>query len=236
MKKLSKNARIALVVVGLLLYAGAGYFLLVSRQGAKAAELKEQVAEVETKISTARIAAKRSEAAKPEPIRIADLFRLSKAMPDQTDMPGVLLELNRVARETGIEFESIVPQPITPLEGYQMMPIDLIFEGSFYDLTDFLFRTRTLVGVRDGELDSRGRLFNVEKIDFAEGEEQFPSIRASLRIEAYVFGAGSTDPAAAAPPPVPVPAPADAAAAAETPAPTEPPAVPEGATAVGATP
>jgi hypothetical protein len=164
-------------------------------------------------------------------VRIADLFRLSKAMPDQADMPGVLLELNKVARDTGIEFESIVPGAALPDSGFQIVPIDLVFQGDFYDLADFLYRTRTLVVVQDGALHARGRLFNVEKIEFGEGEELFPKIRASLRLEAYVYGTGV--PATG----MPI-TPATEAPAPEGTTPTDPPAAPapEGATAVGATP
>ena len=98
MKK-NQNTVIAAVVIGLLAYAAAGYFLLVGRQSGQADDLKTQVAAVEARITETRAASARAAAApKEEPVRVADLFRLSKAMPDQTDMPGVLLELNRVGR------------------------------------------------------------------------------------------------------------------------------------------
>lgn len=234
MKKMTANTKIALIVLGLLVYAAGGYFMLIGKQSSKAAEVKEQVAQVEAKITEVRIASRRAAAApEVEEVRVADLFRLSKAMPDQADMPGVLLELNKVARDTGIEFESIVPGAALPETGFQIVPIDLVFQGDFYDLADFLYRTRTLVVVQDGALHARGRLFNVEKIEFGEGEDHFPSIRASLRLEAYVYGTGvpatgmpitpaATDPTTTPP--------------ATTTTPIEPPAAPEGATAMGATP
>ena len=129
-----------------------------------------------------------------------------------------------------------MPGGATPDAGFQIVPIDLVFQGDFYDLADFLYRTRTLVGVRDGELDARGRLFNVERIEFSEGADRFPNIRASVRLEAYVYGTGA--PATATPPVATAPAttaPATTTPTTTTPAPTEPPAAPEGATAMGAT-
>lgn len=238
--KMTKNTKIVGIVVGLLVYAALGHFLLVSKQGAKAADLQTQLAETEAQITQARAASRR--VVKIEPVKVADLFRLSKAMPDTTDMPGVLLELNRIARDSGISFESITPQVSGPGAGYTVVPIDLVFEGNFYDLADFLYRTRTLVGVRDGELDARGRLFNVQTLAFAEATELFPQIRAALRVEAYVFGTDTAAPGAAAPAapaPVPPTTPPDAATTAPTDT-TAPPAVTppaaEGATAMGATP
>ena len=95
-------------------------------------------------------------------------------MPAVPDMPGILLELARIADETGIEFQSISPEASTVEGDYQVVPIGLIFDGNFYELSDLLFRLRTLVGVRHGELEATGRLFSVEKIDFAESPERLP--------------------------------------------------------------
>ena len=44
-----------------------------------------------------------------QPIRVADLFKLSRAMPDRTDIPSVLLQLSEISAETGVSFQSITP-------------------------------------------------------------------------------------------------------------------------------
>ena len=93
-------------------------------------------------------------------------------------MPGILLELSRIAEETGIRFKSISPQSALAIGAYQSVPIDVVFDGSFYALSDFLFRLRTLVSVRHGELHAAGRLFSVETVSFSEAERAF---RSSLR-------------------------------------------------------
>ena len=136
-------------------------------------------------------------------------------MPDTDDMPGIILDLNAVAEATGIKFVSIQPSAPTPKTGYSAIGITLTFEGNYFDLTDFLFRLRNLVTVRDGRLSSSGRLFTLDTLSMKEGEEGFPNISAGLTLSAYVFGA--TDPAATAltPPPTgtePPPPPSDAAA------------------------
>ena len=103
-------------------------------------------------------------------------------------MPGILLELPRIADETGIRFKSITPQPALPVAAYQVVPIDVAFDGSFYALSDFLFRLRTLVTVRRGELHAAGRLFSVASVDFAESDRGFPLLAATLKLNAYVYG------------------------------------------------
>jgi hypothetical protein len=114
-------------------------------------------------------------------------------MPDQTDMPGILLQLNQVAEDSGISFEQITPSTTAmPVSGYLAIPITVEFQGNFYDLSDFLYRLRNLVDVRRGALDATGRLFAIDSIEFAEASPPgFPEIRAHLVIDAFVFGTGT---------------------------------------------
>jgi hypothetical protein len=191
-------AVIAGIVVGLLVYALAGYFLLISPQRGKAADLKKETAATQQQIEQYRVQAAQQKSTPP--IRVAELFRLTKAMPDSIDMPGVLLELSRVARESGIEFASISPQGPAAQSGYSSFPITLEFDGNYYELADFLFRLRSLVRVHDGRLDAQGRLFVVDTISFSESVHAFPRIKASLEMHAFVYGdatAATTAPAAA---------------------------------------
>jgi Tfp pilus assembly protein PilO len=200
------SARALYVVVGAILFAYTFgfWFLIVAPKRALAGELAAELATTELAVSTARTAA----TAPPDsqPIAVADIFRLAKAMPGVTDMPGILLELARIADETGIEFQSISPQASTVEGDYQVVPISLIFDGNFYELSDLLFRLRTLVGVRHGELEATGRLFAVETIDFAESTDGFPDLTANLTLNAYVYGTAS--PASSAPAAAAAPAPA----------------------------
>ena len=211
-RKLSPRALYILVAAGLIVYTLGFWFLLVAPKRALAAELEAEVTATEIAVSAARAAA----VAPPDtqPIAVADIFRLAKAMPAVPDMPGILLELARIADETGIEFQSITPEASTVEGDYQIVPIGLVFDGSFYELSDLLFRLRTLVGVRHGELEATGRLFSVETISFAESADGFPEITASLTLNAYVYG---TESAASS-----LPAPAEPAPAAggSVPAPT----------------
>ena len=96
-------------------------------------------------------------------------------------MPGVLLELNRIARETGIRFESITPQDAADAGGYLAPPIDLVFDGNFYELSDFLYRLRTLVSVHGGQLEATGRLFTVRTLSFVESERELPADQGDAR-------------------------------------------------------
>ena len=202
MKKPSNPAVIALVVVGVLVYLAAGYFLLISPQRSKSADLEKQVSQTQSQIDQYRALSAQAKAAAP--IRVADLYRLEKAMPNEVDMAGIVLELSRIARETGISFESITPQGPAPQTGFQMLPVTLLFDGNYFELSDFLYRLRSLVRVRSGRLAATGRLFVVESISFSESQKSFPRIQASVVVNTFIYGdqpLPGTPGAAVAPPP-----------------------------------
>jgi hypothetical protein len=230
---------IALIVLGFVVAGVGGWFLVVGPQRSKAAELDKQIADTRQAIDAAR--ALTVQAKRGAKIRVADLFRLTKAMPDQTDMAGIVLELNQVAEDSGITFEQITPATTAvALSGYAAIPITVEFQGNFYDLADFLYRLRNLVDVRHGALDATGRLFAIDQIEFAEAPPPpgFPEIRAHLVIDAFVFGTGSVS--AAVPPPAAAATDTTSTATTTTPTttstattPTPPPSTDETAAAAG---
>ncbi len=183
-RNLSPRAASALVVVGCLIVLLAGLFALVMPQRHKASQLTKEVASTQAQITAARALA----AQKPEQrIRVADLFKVVKAMPDASDMTEIILQLQQTASDAGVAFDSIHPQAVEAGTGYTVQPIDLSFNGNFYALTDFLFRLRKLVTVHHGTLNATGRLFSVGSIDFGAGADGFPQIAANLHVNAFVY-------------------------------------------------
>jgi Tfp pilus assembly protein PilO len=183
-----------------LIVAAVGYFLLVKPLQDDAGRLADQAAELQTQVDVAVAARNRQAGGAEETIRVADVFQLTKAMPDKTDMPGIVLALDSLASAAGVDFTSISPGAPVAKEGYAAVPINLAFDGSYYDLTDFLFRLRNLVIVRDGRLEAEGRLFSLDSLAMAEGKNGFPQIQAALIVNAYVHApapaptAGTTAP------------------------------------------
>jgi Tfp pilus assembly protein PilO len=199
MRNKSSAPIVAGIAAGLLVYALAGYFLLISPQRGKAADLTHQIKVTQEQVDLYRASAAQAKATTP--IRVADLFRLTKAMPDEVDMADLLLELSRVARESGIELDSVTPQPPAVGAGFQSMPLTLEVDGNYYELSDFLFRLRSLVRVTSGRLDAQGRLFVVDSISFSESTKSFPRLKAGLTLHAFVYGDNTVP--VAAPPAVP---------------------------------
>ena len=196
--KLSQNAQIGVIVAGALVLGLAVWFLLVHPQSGKVSSLKRQAQDVQEKIDAyhQQVAAARS----APKIEVADVYRLAKAMPTKTDMPDVVLELSQLARDTGISFDSISPQPVAAVGSYSVLPISVTFNGNFYNLADFLYRLRSLVTVHAGRLDATGRLFSVDTLAFNESPKKFPQIQATLVIDAFVYSSAPAPAPAAAPP------------------------------------
>jgi hypothetical protein len=190
------NAQIGAVVgaIALLMLVG-GWFLLISPKRSQVSKLEDEIAATQQQLETTRAAAIAAKNA--EPIRYADLFRLAKAMPEDSDHSGIVLELNRVASDSGIRFDEIVPGATQIAPGFRTIPIELKFEGNFFNLSDFLYRLRNLVGVENGRLTATGRLFSVDRLIFAESERGFPQITATLTVSAFLYGSA---PATSAPP------------------------------------
>ena len=187
--KLPPKALIPVILLALAVVGAFVFFVIVSPQKSKAASLQKEVEAMRLQVSEERL--KSIDGRKAEPIKVADLFRLSKAMPDQTDMSGLLLQLNGLAADTGITFDSITPQPVVSQTGYQVVPVQVVFHGNFYNLADLLYRLRNLVSVNGGRLDATGRLFAIDTVDFAEAKGGFPEIQATLLVDAFVFGTGT---------------------------------------------
>jgi type IV pilus assembly protein PilO len=172
-KPLNPVVLIVLVIVGVLVVGGLGYFVLVRPQGAKLKHVKGDEKSAQAQLDA--------------------YHQKVLAMPAQTDMPDLVLELSQLARDTGIRFDSISPQPAVPMGSYTVLPISVTFNGTFYDLADLLYRLRSLVNVHAGRLDATGRLLSVDTLAFGESPLKFPRIQATLVIDAYSYGAAPAD-------------------------------------------
>jgi type IV pilus assembly PilO-like protein len=196
--KLSQNALIGIIVAGLLVFGLGAWFVVVHPQSGKVSSLKREAQDVQGKIDAYH---QQVTAARSAPkIEVADVYRLAKAMPTNTDMPDLVLELSELARDTGISFDSISPQQLAPVGSYSALPISVTFNGNFYNLADFLYRLRSLVTVHAGRLDATGRLFSVDTLAFNESEKKFPQIQATLVIDAFVYASAPAPVPAATPP------------------------------------
>lgn len=211
----SPKGKIGAAVAGVIVLVAAGWLLLVSPQRSKATDLETQLT-----ASRGELLQRRTALAQPSAsvtVKPSDLYRLTKALPDKTDMAGILLDVNRLAGRNELEFSAVTPAADQLGSGYVMHPLSVVVQGRFGDVSRFLGDVRTLVTVRKGRLDSRGRLYSVSQVDVSQpdSDKKFPVVKATVTLNAYAFSS-------------PVPA---------TPAPsTTPDSSSNGTVAAGATP
>jgi hypothetical protein len=192
------------VVVGGIVGAGLfvlliGWFVVVRPQSHKASSLAAQTASVQSQITSnlAAIAAQKNATAVVAPkIRVADVYKLAKAMPSAVDMPDILLELSQVANDAGVDLQNISPNPPAS-DG--TIGLGMSVSGDFFTVTDLLYRLRNLVSVRNGALEATGRLFSVDTISFSPSGAG--KIDATIALHTYTYNGSA---AVATPAPAPV--------------------------------
>jgi Tfp pilus assembly protein PilO len=210
-KPMPKAAVLGLIVVAGLLVAFVGYSVLVKPQKTKAAAITKQITDAQALLDQYRADAATAKANIAPKIRVADVYRLARAMPSSEDMPDILIELDDVAKSAGIRLDSISPGALLPGNGFQILPIGIQFSGDYYSITDLLYRLRTLVSVRHGQLESTGRIFAVKNVTLSPGGT---GLSASVSLETYIYGnAPSLAPVATA---VPAPASTDTSSSTTT--------------------
>lgn len=199
-----------LAAAGLVVLAAVLYAALVRPLGGTSSELDGWIAAADAQIASLQASLEPSAPA-PDAIRVADVVELARAMPDDDSIAAAILELDAYAKSAGVEFISITPGSAQAGGGFTRVPLSVSFVGSYYDLTDLVYRLRQLVRVRDGELAATGRLFTIDSVNWHEPSiERFPAVQADLVISAYVYGVdtsllqalpgqGATTPAATTP-------------------------------------
>lgn len=189
-----KRAAIALGAVGGLAVLAAAWFFVVSPQQSKADDLDRQVVAAQGELAQRKVAL--ATPAADLTVKAGDTYRLAKALPDATDMAGMILDLNRLASRHKLAFTSIAPQPPLASTGYVAQPVAVEVEGRFSSVSAFLGELRRLVRVHQGRLDARGRIYSATDVNLTEAAKKFPNVKAAVTIESYTFLA---PPAAATP-------------------------------------
>ena len=183
---LSPRTLMALAAGAVLVYMLVVWFLVVAPKRSDAASLNADVAAAEIRLADAQASANRPQR---RGAPVSDVFRLAKAMPSIADQPGLVLELDRLARASGVELGSISPrEPVVDAGGATMVPVAVVVGGSYRKITRFLASTRQLVTVRRGKLRATGRLFTVQSVELSESNsEGFPMLDGTITLNAYVY-------------------------------------------------
>jgi Tfp pilus assembly protein PilO len=70
--------------------------------------------------------------------------------------------------------------------GLETVPVQLEFEGNFFNLADFFHRVKRFVRVANKDVLVSGRLLTVEGVSWASDAENFPSLTATVNATIYL--------------------------------------------------
>ena len=188
-KPLPKFVPFVIAVIVPLLVGVGGYKFVVAPKKVQAKTLQDQTASIEAQIASYKAQAAQPQAKTPK-IKYADVYRLQQALPTSIRVPDLILELDRVAEDAGIQFDSISFPAAPPPAGtpYNPFPVSLSFSGDFYTITDLLYRLRSLVTIRHGTLDASGPLISIDSVGLTPAASG-SKLTATVSLTAYTYAA-----------------------------------------------
>jgi hypothetical protein len=180
--KLTPKVVAALAAAAIVAVALMGWFAFVSPQQSKASGLDRQIADAKTQLvaldANARIGSTNKN---------GSALVLARAMPQGMAMPSVLRQLLRAANGSKVRLDSVTPQAATPEAGYQTVPMDIVVTGRYFPIQRFLHRLRTQTRVAGDRVHASGRLFSVDGVSLAAGENQLPQLAATIHLKVFTY-------------------------------------------------
>lgn len=202
MKKLKlKNQNQLLATLGFvalgLVVGIAGLFLAVLPQRSHTASLDKQIADAQKQFASLHAVSGRGPS-----LHAAQLFQLSRAMPDDVDMPGIVNDLSRAAASSSVSILQFAPgAAYVQTDGANAIPLKLTVTGSWHGISTFLRTLRRDVRVGKSSLTVSGRVFVVDDIALSTGSSSSSTssgtggpavpngeLTASLTIDAFTYG------------------------------------------------
>lgn len=190
--KLSDKRVIAGLAGLVLVIVVAAWLAVVGPERKKVGTLDRQIGSTQQQIDEREAALHSPKAAIH--VKASDVYLLTRAMPDDTDMSGIVLAFNRLALQHKVELTSIQPGALVAQAGFNTQPVTLILTGQFARVTSYISDLRRLVNVRGHDLAAQGRLFSVDSVDFEPGDAKSTNgdVKATLTVDAFTFAGGTS--------------------------------------------
>lgn len=147
---MSRNDRNILIigVLAIVLVVVGFYFLLLGPLMSTLDEKAQERDDKEAQLASLQQEVAELEAARENAPEIErQLLELSKRIPEQPEVPTLVVQIEEIAEASGVTQVSIVPGDPGPAPGggaFSVLPVTMSFEGTYEELQNFLFRTRNL--------------------------------------------------------------------------------------------
>jgi hypothetical protein len=168
MSKLNKRDSVLLLLIAAIALVGGIYWFYVkparadlSAKQTASREAQDRVTQLEGELQKLM-----ATASKPRKASAFQEFRLAKAYPYSEDIPVLILQIEELAKRSGVELGELTPSASTDYAGVTGTPFNLVVKGKFFDVQDFLYRLHNRVSVNgSGRLRIKGRMLAVTKAD-----------------------------------------------------------------------
>ena len=204
---------VLIVAVAFLVLAGGFYKLVLGPEKSKVDDLQAEVDDAQARLDAARTLLASNEAARKGFRSAYDtVVRLGKAVPGDDDVQSLLVQLDRAANRTFIDFQSIAVDEsaagaVAPVStdpaaatttgalppgatvgpaGFPVMPFSFTFRGQFFRLAKFFARLDNFVKTRNGKIDVTGRLLTIDGLKLEPDTTGFPNIKATVQATSYL--------------------------------------------------
>jgi len=208
---MTRRIRFVLVALALVVIVALCWFMLLSPIRGDIAATNASIEGERTKLAAAQAKLAQAETTRQEGNKNqARLLELAKMVPDSEEIPSLLLQIQDLADQSGIEFISITPGDPVQAGAFQILPLQLEFSGTYFDLSDFIYRAEQMAA-------GPGRLLAIKTLALSldtaattgsgAGTSPSPTLGVSMTLYAFETAASaSTTPATtpgAAPPATP---------------------------------
>jgi hypothetical protein len=217
---MTQRDRTLIGVVVAALVVAAAWFLVLAPQRKEASRLSDDVAAERQALSQAQADAAAGLAAKRGYDRAyTTVARLGAAVPEDDNVPSLLLQVERAAEATRIDFRElrvgggsgaaapVAPPPATGAAatqvttatlppgaavgpaGFPTMPFTFTFTGDFFRMSDFIGRLERFLVVGNRRMFVSGRFMAIDGIALGASPDGFPRIQANVTATAYLLPA-----------------------------------------------
>jgi len=163
------------------------YFFLFSPQRKQVSDLDAQYQQQEAALTATQQKIGQYEIyKKTAPQAEADLIKLHKVMPAEDAIPSFLVSLTQTAKASGLALNGVTPQQTAAGVPFSVQPIQVVVEGNYFDVEDFLYRVENDVEVRNQAFLVTGRMFAVVGLSFQEATNNaYPDVTATLTVNGF---------------------------------------------------
>lgn len=183
--KISLKDQLVLTSVALVVVLALVIGFLIVPQFSKLAGMDQEIGQARADVAAqANLLNQRASLKNQAAETDAKALRLSTLVPDQADLPALIIELQDVAFAAGVELTALTPSdPVVADDAtYESIPLDLTVQGTWTDTVDFLQRIPRLTrGIRTVEFTA-----NVLDNDTDENSELSAyEVETAVQLEAY---------------------------------------------------